>query len=83
MQLKLSGPEAGVGARLDYTPRRRACVTAAWEIIESEPGKRVAYALTDIEPGKNKRTAFVLKKTGRAAATSRSPRPTTSTMAGT
>lgn len=65
MQLKLSGPEAGVGARLDYSSKEKGLRDGSWEIVESEPGRRVVYALTDIEPGNNKRTAFVLKKTGK------------------
>ena len=65
MQLKLSGPESGVGARLDYSSKEKGLRQGSWEIVESEPGKRVAYAVTDIEPGKNKRTEFLLKKTGK------------------
>ena len=65
MQLKLSGPEEGVGARLDYLSKERGLRDGSWEIVKSEPGKRVEYALTDIEPGNNKRTAFVLKRTGK------------------
>lgn len=65
MQLKLSGPESGVGARLDYDSQEKGLRQGSWEITATEPGKRVEYALTDIEPGKNKRTVFTLKPTGR------------------
>ena len=65
MQLKLSGPEAGVGARLDYSSKEKGLRDGSWEIVESEPNQRIAYAVDDIEPGNNKRTAFVLKKTGK------------------
>ncbi|MFC3551142.1 SRPBCC family protein [Lysobacter cavernae] len=65
MQLKLSGPDSGVGARLDYDSKEKGLRQGSWEITASEPGKRVAYALTDIEPGKNKRTEFTFKPTGR------------------
>ncbi len=65
MQLKLSGPEEGVGARLDYSSKERGLGEGRWEITESKPGERIAYALTNVEPGNNKRTAFTFKKTGK------------------
>ena len=65
MQLKLSGPESGVGARLEYSSKEKGLRDGSWEIVKSEPGKAVAYALTDIEPGNNKRTEFILRKTGK------------------
>lgn len=65
MQVKLSGPEAGVGARLDYTSKEKGLREGSWEIVESVPGERIAYAITDVEPGKNKRTAFILRRTGK------------------
>ncbi|MBU8975162.1 MULTISPECIES: SRPBCC family protein [unclassified Lysobacter] len=65
IQLKLSGPDSGVGARLDYDSKEKGLRQGSWEITASDPGKRVAYALTDIEPGRNKRTEFTLKPTGR------------------
>jgi len=65
IELKLSGPESGVGARLDYVSKDRNLGSGSWQITESEPGKRVAYALTDIDKGKNKRTAFKLEPTGK------------------
>ncbi|MGH8077527.1 MAG: SRPBCC family protein [Lysobacter sp.] len=65
MQLKLSGPAEGVGAKLEYASKERGIREGSWEIVKSEPGKRVDYAITDVEPGKNKRTSFVLKRTGK------------------
>ena len=65
MQLKLSGPEEGVGAKLEYSSKERGLRDGSWEIVKSEPGKMVEYAITDIEPGNNKRSTFVLKKTGK------------------
>ena len=65
MQVKLSGPEEGVGARLDYTSKEKGLREGSWEIVKSVPGERVSYAVTDVEPGKNKRTDFILKKTGK------------------
>ncbi|MFD0740358.1 polyketide cyclase [Lysobacter koreensis] len=65
MQLKYSGPDSGVGARLDYSSKEKGLGNGSLEITASEPGKRIDYALETIEPGKNKRTSFLLKKTGR------------------
>lgn len=65
MQLKLSGPESGVGARLDYSSKEKGLREGSWEIVESKPGERIVYALEDVEPGSNKRTAFNLRKTGK------------------
>ena len=83
MQLKLSGPESGVGARLDYVPRMRHLVR--------EAGNR------DVGTGQERRlrhhrsavaatTSARLSASGRlaiAGATSKSPSSTTSPMAGT
>jgi len=65
MQVKLSGPESGVGARLDYTSKEKGLREGSWKIVKSEPGKGVGYAITDIEPGNDKRTEFTFKKTGK------------------
>jgi hypothetical protein len=65
MQVKVSGPEEGVGARLDYTSKERGLRNGSWEIVKSVPGERVSYALEDDEPGSNKRTDFILRKTGK------------------
>lgn len=65
MKLTLSGPDSGVGARLDYDSKEKGLRQGSWEITASEPGKKVAYAITDIEPGRNKRSQFTLKPTGR------------------
>jgi len=65
MKLKLSGPESGVGAKLEYDSKERGLGHGSWTITASEPNKRVAYAIESIERGDNKRTEFRLKPTGR------------------
>ena len=65
MQWQASGPDSGVGARVDYTSTVAKLGKGSWEITESEPGKRVAYAITNPERGHNKTTAFTFKPTGR------------------
>lgn len=64
-KLELSGPEAGVGARLDYESEARALGKGSWEIVESEPDSRIAYRLENPDRGDNKRMEITLKPTGR------------------
>lgn len=65
IQIKLSGPEEGVGARLDYSSQEGGVGVGSWEIVANEPGKRIAYAMTSDDRGVNKRTEFFLTPTGR------------------
>lgn len=58
-----SGPESGVGARADYTSS--VLGKGSWEIVESEPGKRIVYAITNAQNGTNKKMTFTFKPTGR------------------
>ena len=65
VQLTLTGPESGVGAHLDYVSQNEKIGKGSWEITESIPREKVAYKIDNIERGSNKRTAFILKPTGR------------------
>lgn len=65
MKLKLSGPDSGVGARLDYSSDNAQLGEGSWEIASTEPGSNVVYALTNSQRGNNKRMGFYLKPTGR------------------
>lgn len=65
IQLKLSGPDAGVGARIDYASTQSALGNGSWEITASEPGKSVTYAIVNPQRGSDKRTEFRFKPTGR------------------
>lgn len=64
-QLKLSGPGEGVGARLDYASEVKSIGDGSWEIVESDAGDRVLYALENDARGTDKRMEFSLKATGR------------------
>ena len=64
-KLELSGPESGVGARLDYASEARALGEGSWEIVESEPDSRIVYRLENPDRGENKRMEVNLKPTGR------------------
>ncbi|WP_337246029.1 SRPBCC family protein [Luteimonas sp. gir] len=65
VQLKLSGPDAGVGARVDYASEDKRIGQGHWEITESDPDKRVVYAVENPQRGDNKKMTFTLKPTGR------------------
>ncbi|MCD9028151.1 SRPBCC family protein [Luteimonas sp. BDR2-5] len=63
--LKLSGPDAGVGARVDYDSSVDRIGKGSWEIIESDPGTRVVYAVENPQRGHNKKMTYTLRPTGR------------------
>lgn len=65
MEVKYSGPDEGVGARLDYSSKERGLGQGSWELVETEPNRSVSYALTSAERGEDKRTKFILEPTGR------------------
>ena len=64
-KLELSGPQSGVGARIDYSSEARALGEGSWEIVESDPDSRVLYRLENPDRGDNKRMEFTLTPTGR------------------
>lgn len=65
VQLTLSGPDSGVGARLDYVSKEEGLGKGSWEITESVPREKVSYKIVNEERGGNKRTSFSFKPTGR------------------
>lgn len=66
IELKRSGPESGVGARLDYSSKEKGIGEGSWLLTATEPNKSVSYELTSAERGKNKRTTYTLTPTGRS-----------------
>ena len=65
LKLQLSGPDAGVGARVDYESAEKSLGKGSWEIVESEADERVLMALDNKDRGSDKRMEFTLKPTGR------------------
>jgi hypothetical protein len=65
VQLTLSGPQSGVGARLDYVSGNDKLGKGSWEIVESVPREKVAYKIENIERGHDKQTTFKFEPTGR------------------
>ncbi len=64
MQLTTSGPEQGVGAKLDYSSTDPVIGSGSWELVENEPGEKVVYALNTRGRGENKRMTFTFERTG-------------------
>jgi hypothetical protein len=65
VSLNRSGPDSGVGARIDYDSEVSGVGKGSWEIVESDPDSRVVYRIEDDKRGRNKQTSFTLKPTGR------------------
>lgn len=65
MDIRVSDPASGVGARLDYTSEEDGLGQGSWEIVDVEPGKSVSFVIEDEERGGNKRSTFTLTPTGR------------------
>ncbi|MFC6839875.1 polyketide cyclase [Xanthomonas theicola] len=66
IQLKLSGPEAGVGARLDYTSAEGYIGKGSWTITSTEKNKQVVIGIEDESKGSGKTTSFKLEPTGKS-----------------
>jgi len=66
-KLDLSGPNAGVGAKLTFASDVSQVGNGSWEIVESVPGKSVKYAIDDDRRGHDKVSEFILTPTGRGA----------------
>jgi hypothetical protein len=66
VQLKFSGPDAGVGARMDYSSDNAQIGDGSWEIVESVPNELIVYKLENNDRGTDKTMRFELKPTGRS-----------------
>jgi len=65
VRLERSGPESGVGARIDYDSQVSGVGKGSWEIVESEQDSRVVYRIEDDKRGTDKSSSFTLTPTGR------------------
>ena len=65
VQLTLSGPASGEGARLDFASTEESLGKGSWEIVESVPREKITYKIDNVQRGHNKRTSFSFKPTGR------------------
>lgn len=65
VKLNRSGPDEGVGARIEYDSQVSGVGKGSWEIVESEQDSRVVYRIEDDKRGDNKQSTISLKPTGR------------------
>src|SRR5687768_16087170 len=61
----LSGPDKGVGARLDYDSNIKRVGKGSWEIVNSEQDSQIEFALTSPARGKNKTSVITLEERGK------------------
>ena len=62
--MTISGPEQGVGAKLDFQSTQGSIGKGSWQLIENEPGERIVYALENRARGDKKRMTFRFERTG-------------------
>lgn len=65
IQMKISGPEAGKGAKLEYQSKEKGIGSGSWTITDSKPKSRVDFAIENEDFGSNKRSTITLTPTGR------------------
>lgn len=65
IQLKVSGPAAGKGARIDYSSKEGYIGDGSWTITDSVKNERIEIAIDDPTRGSDKVTSFTLAPTGK------------------
>ncbi len=65
IDLKLTGPVSGKGARVDYVSKEKGIGTGHWEITDSKPRTQVDFAIDNEQWGGNKKSSITLVPTGR------------------
>src|SRR5690606_37897062 len=71
MDIRISDPASGVGARLDYTSEEEGLGQGSWEIVDVVPGKSVSFAITDEAHGETQPTPCPLTTAGRTTRSGR------------
>jgi hypothetical protein len=64
MQITTSGPEIGVGARLEFSSADRLVGSGSWEVVDMVPGETITHALDVPGRGHNKTMTFRFERTG-------------------
>ncbi|HET9048449.1 MAG TPA: SRPBCC family protein [Chiayiivirga sp.] len=65
VQYELSGPDRGVGARLDYVSTRKEFGTGSWHITESEQDDHIKYTVYNDAYGRNKNHVLTFDQDGK------------------
>lgn len=63
-KVTFSGPESGIGARMEYDSEDRVIGKGSWELVEYVPGERIVYRIDNDARGDNKRMSFRFERTG-------------------
>ncbi|MBW8366382.1 MAG: SRPBCC family protein [Arenimonas sp.] len=64
VQLTTSGPEQGVGAKLEFKSNDASIGNGSWTLIEDVPGEKIVYAVENEARGGNKLMTFRFERTG-------------------
>lgn len=64
VQLTTSGPEQGVGAKLDFQSTQGSIGKGSWTLVEDVPGEKIVYAVENRSRGSNKLMTFRFERTG-------------------
>lgn len=64
MQLEVTGPANGVGAKLNFRSNDRSVGEGSWELVEFVPGERLVYAIDNNARGTDKKMTFDFERTG-------------------
>ncbi len=64
VQLTTSGPENGVGAKLDFQSTQGSIGKGSWELVEDVPGEKIVYTVENRSRGEKKRMTFRFERTG-------------------
>ena len=64
LKSQVSGPASGQGATMDYSSLNRSTGQGKWELVESEPEKKIKYKIEDSAQGGDKSMTFEFYRTG-------------------
>ena len=64
MQINITGPNNGVGAKLGFRSGQHSIGEGSWELVEFVPGERLVYALENNARGDDKKMTFEFERTG-------------------
>lgn len=65
IQYTVTGPEAGVGAKLEYASKIKRIGAGSWEIVNSEQDSQVEFAIQNDAYGSNKTSVITLDERGK------------------
>jgi hypothetical protein len=64
IELTASGPEQGVGAKLEFQSTQGSIGRGSWTLVEHVPGEKIVYELQNRSRGDKKKMVFRFERTG-------------------